>query len=151
MKMNRISASLLVLLPLSAGLAIAQTHQGMPMTDAEMTKMCEQMMGKGHGGQGMDMKQMHARCQEHMKRDGKAPAKATAGKTHDAVAVVKQVDVAGGKVVLDHGPVDSLGWPAMTMGFVVKDKKLLGKLVVGQKVNVKFVQQGSQYVVTAVS
>lgn len=70
--------------------------------------------------------------------------------THKAIAVVKEVDTANGKVTLDHEAVKSLNWPAMTMGFAVKDKLLLDKLMVGKKVHVEFKQQGSDYVVTAV-
>lgn len=70
--------------------------------------------------------------------------------THQTTAVVKAVDVANGKVTLAHEPVESLNWPAMTMGFSVKDKKLFDKLVIGKKVKVEFMQQGSDYIVTAV-
>ena len=55
-----------------------------------------------------------------------------------------------GTVTLAHGPVKSLNWPAMTMGFAVKDKTLFDKLSVGKKVNVEIVQQGGNYVITAV-
>ena len=65
------------------------------------------------------------------------------------MAVVKNVDKNTGKVTLAHGPVKSLNWPAMSMGFSVKDKQILDKLIVGRKVNVEFVKQGSEYVVTA--
>ena len=69
---------------------------------------------------------------------------------HQATAVVKDVDAANGKVTLAHEPVKSLKWPAMTMGFAVKDKMLFDKLTVGKKVKVELMQQGSEYVVTAV-
>ena len=69
---------------------------------------------------------------------------------HEAVGTVKSVDPAAGTVTLAHGPVKSLNWPAMTMGFAVKDKTLFDKLSVGKKVNVEIVQQGGNYVITAV-
>jgi Cu(I)/Ag(I) efflux system protein CusF len=56
-----------------------------------------------------------------------------------------------GKVTLAHEAVDSLKWPAMTMAFSVKDKNLFDKLTTGKKVNVEFVKQGPEYVVTAVN
>lgn len=65
-------------------------------------------------------------------------------------AIVKAVDTAQGKVTLAHGPVKSLGWPAMTMSFGVRDKALLDKLAVGRKVHVEFEKEGSDYVVTSV-
>jgi len=53
-------------------------------------------------------------------------------------------------VTLAHGPVPSLKWPAMTMGFGVKDKALLGKLAPEKKIEFEFVQQGRDYVITSV-
>ena len=70
--------------------------------------------------------------------------------THQAVAVVQAVDKKKRTVMLAHEPVASLGWPAMTMGFQVQKKALFAKLEVGKKVTVEFVQQGKQYVITAV-
>lgn len=70
--------------------------------------------------------------------------------THKAIAMVKGVDTSNGKVKLAHEPVKSLNWPAMTMNFSVKDPALFDKLVVGKKVEVEFVQQGSASVITAV-
>ena len=98
------------------------------------------------GMMGKDMKEMDMKGMQGMdnkQQDGKAM-------THQATGVVKKVDAANGKVTLSHEPVKSLNWPAMTMGFSVKDKTLLDKLAVGKKVNVEFVQQGADYVVTAV-
>jgi Cu(I)/Ag(I) efflux system protein CusF len=76
--------------------------------------------------------------------------KATVGMTHQADGAVKNVDAAKGIVTLSHEPVKSLGWPAMSMGFAVKDKSMLEKLAVGQKVHVQFKKQGEDYVITSV-
>ncbi len=70
--------------------------------------------------------------------------------THNAVGVVKTVDQTKGSVTFAHEPVKSLNWPSMTMAFQVKDKALLDKLSPGKKVSFEFVQQGKDYVVTAV-
>lgn len=78
------------------------------------------------------------------------PASAAKAMTHKASGVVKQVDTKAGTVTLAHGPIKSLNWPAMTMGFKVKDKKLFDKLGVGTKVDVRLEQQGKDYVVTDV-
>jgi len=86
---------------------------------------------------GMNMKSMPAEM--------KASAK-----VHKATGVVKKVDIAKGEVTLAHGPVKDLKWPAMTMGFAVKDKALFDKLVVDKKVDFEFVQEGSSHVVTSV-
>lgn len=70
--------------------------------------------------------------------------------THHATGVVKKVDAQAGVVTFAHEAVPSMKWPAMTMGFLVQDKMMLGKLAVGQKVNFDFVQGTKGYVVTAI-
>ena len=74
-----------------------------------------------------------------------------AGAQNAASGVVKKVDAASGKVTIAHGPVPSLKWPAMTMGFVVKDKKLLDRMPMEKKIDFEFVQQGKDYVITRVN
>jgi Cu(I)/Ag(I) efflux system protein CusF len=70
--------------------------------------------------------------------------------SHQATGVVKSVDAAKSSVMLAHDPVKSLKWPAMTMGFTVREKSLLDKLQPGKKVEFEFVQQGRDYVITSV-
>jgi Cu(I)/Ag(I) efflux system periplasmic protein CusF len=70
------------------------------------------------------------------------------GATHNATGVVTKVDK--NKVTIKHEPVQSMKWPSMTMGFVVKDKALADKLKPGAKVDFEFVQEGKDYVVTKV-
>ena len=83
-------------------------------------------------------------------KDMEKPSPSAAAAVHKATGVVKSVKPETGQVTLDHGPVPSLNWPAMTMAFGVKDKSLLSKLAVGKKVEFEFVQEGSGYVVTKV-
>jgi Cu(I)/Ag(I) efflux system protein CusF len=78
------------------------------------------------------------------------PATGTKAAVHHATGVGKSVDAGNGKVTLEHGPVKTLNWPAMTMTFGVRDKVLLDKLRVGQHVQVEFQGQGSSYVITSV-
>ena len=78
------------------------------------------------------------------------PVLAQTGAAHQATGVVKKVDAKAGTVTLAHDPVKSLKWPAMTMGFQVKDKALLEKLQAGKKVDFEFVQQGRDNVITSV-
>lgn len=145
------TATLSLVLALSASsLAFAQSggmkdmdmHKGMDM------QKCSEMKGmNGMDVKGMDMK----KCQGMMNgQDQNSTGKQAKAVTHQATAVVKAVDTDKGKVTLAHEPVKSLKWPAMTMGFTVKDKTLFDKLAVGKKVHVEFVQQGTDYVVTAV-
>lgn len=70
--------------------------------------------------------------------------------THKATGVVKGADRNKGTVTLAHEPVPTLKWPAMTMSFAVKDKAMLDKLPANKKVEVEFVQQGKDYVITGV-
>ena len=90
-----------------------------------------------------------AQAQSDMKHGHEANAPAVA-QSHRASGVVKSVDAAKGSVTIAHGPVETLKWPAMTMSFRAKDKKLLQGLKAGQKIDFEFVQEGKAYVVTRV-
>ncbi len=50
------------------------------------------------------------------------------------VGVVRAIDLPGGSVTLQHGPIAALGWPGMTMPFKVKSATALKALKVGQTV-----------------
>ena len=76
-----------------------------------------------------------------------APAKSEA-KAHKGTGVVKSLDAAKGTVMLAHDPIPSLRWPAMTMKFTARDKKLLDKLAPGRKVEFEFVVEGKDYILT---
>lgn len=79
-----------------------------------------------------------------------APATKSAPAVYSATGTVRKIDAAGGTVTLAHSPVKELNWPAMTMLFAVRDKALFGKLAVDRKIGFAFVQDGSDYVVTAI-
>lgn len=49
----------------------------------------------------------------------------TGVKTGTGMGVVTAVDVKAGTVTIDHQPMPSIGWPAMTMRFPVADRHLL--------------------------
>jgi len=122
----------------------AETH-AMPGMDMKGMNMddCQHMSGM----KGMDMKQMDAtKCKEMKPTTNSKPH---SNGMHVADGVVKQLDPKG-TVTLQHGPVKSLGWPAMTMGFSVKDKALMDQLAVGKKVHVEFSKQGDEYVIRSV-
>ena len=87
---------------------------------------------------------------DHKGMDMKPEKRTEKSQAHKASGTVKKIDSAKGRVTIAHGPVDSLKWPGMTMGFVVKDKALMEKLAVDKKVEFEFVQQGKEYVVTSV-
>ena len=127
------TATLIAALAFSAATFAQSGDMGSMKMEGKGMQECMDMKGM----KGMDMKDMDAKkCQDMMKgMDAKGTAKSAA---HEADAVVKEFDAVQGKVTLAHGPVKSLGWPAMTMAFGVKDKALYDKLAVGAKVHVGF-------------
>ena len=118
------------------------------MKDMDMKK-CMDMDGM-KDMKGMDMKNMDAKTCHEMMQGKDKNHQHNAAINHKADGIVKLVDEASSKVTLEHGAVKSLGWPAMTMTFLVKDKALLGELGTGTKVHVEFNKQGSDYVISSV-
>jgi membrane fusion protein, copper/silver efflux system len=53
---------------------------------------------------------------------------------HKGSGIVSTVDRASGHVELDHGPIPSLQWPGMRMGFLVEDPSQLDGIKPGDKV-----------------
>ena len=143
MKVIKLATVAALIIPAGFTLAQSGDMKGMDMKDMDMKK-CMDMKGmKGMDMKGMDM----SKCKDmkDMKMDKKAQAA-----THKATGMVKNVDPVKGAVTLAHDPVKDLKWPAMTMTFMVKDKKLFDNLAVDKKVAIEFVKQGSDYVVTTV-
>jgi membrane fusion protein, copper/silver efflux system len=54
--------------------------------------------------------------------------------SHKGSGKVVSVDPSKGEIELEHGPIASLQWPSMTMGFVVQDKRQLAALKPGDQV-----------------
>lgn len=149
--MKKVAIVTLVLasmLPVTAVLA-QEKMDGMKDMKEMCKEMCNDMdMSKGMGhGKDMDMSKGmgHGKGME-MGKNGAAATQTT----HMATGVVKKLNAEAAVVTVAHEPVNSLNWPAMTMGFKVKDKALLAKLKEGQKVEFEFVQEGEDYVVTSV-
>ena len=67
---------------------------------------------------------------------------------HKATGKVTKLDGSRSTVTIAHEPVPSMKWPAMTMGFKVKDKAMLDKVKPGAKVDFSFTQSGKDYVIT---
>ena len=74
---------------------------------------------------------------------------ATQPAVYKAKGSVKSVNKSAGKVTISHDAIPDLHWPAMTMQFGVADQKLLDELAAGKKVDFRFVQRGTDYIVTA--
>ena len=63
---------------------------------------------------------------------------------------VRKVDKDAGKVTLKHGEIKNLDMPGMTMVFAVKDKAMLDKLQVGDKVKFKAMSDGGKITITQI-
>jgi Cu(I)/Ag(I) efflux system protein CusF len=95
------------------------------------------------GMKGMDMKDMDMKGMD-------GGGKKSQSKSHHAIGTVKSVDPSKGTVTLDHEPVASMNWPAMTMTFKAKDKKMLEGVKPGQKLEVDFEKHGKDHIITKV-
>ena len=78
--------------------------------------------------------------------DGSAPAPAT----HAATGTLKAVDRKTGRITIDHGPVASLDWPAMTMDFAVKEGVLPAGIEPGQRIAFELTEAADEYVVSRI-
>ncbi|NMG29989.1 copper-binding protein [Aromatoleum evansii] len=47
---------------------------------------------------------------------------------------IKKVDKAAGKITINHGPLENLGMPAMTMAFIAHDAAMLEQVKAGDRV-----------------
>ncbi len=77
-------------------------------------------------------------------------SKATAQKDIVGKGTVVSENKSGGNVTLQHEAIPAIGWGPMTMEFKVKDKMLLEKLKIGDKVQFTLVPQGQDYVITSI-
>lgn len=70
---------------------------------------------------------------------------------HKAEGTVDGIDAKNGTLSLNHGPVATLKWPAMTMEFKTANASLLSDLKPGQAVRFEFVErQPGDFVVTSI-
>ena len=68
---------------------------------------------------------------------GAAAAAASAADAATTAGVVKKVDKDQGRITIQHGPLENLGMPAMTMVFRVKEPVMLDNVTAGD--NIQFV------------
>ena len=62
--------------------------------------------------------------------------------------LVKKVDKAANEVVIQHGQLDSIGMPPMTMSFGVADKSWINKLKAGDKIKFAAEMKGGSPIVS---
>ncbi|MEY2633171.1 MAG: hypothetical protein RIR00_1825 [Pseudomonadota bacterium] len=75
-----------------------------------------------------------------------APSAAPGAALSDGV--VKKIDKAAGEVVIQHGPLPSIGMPAMTMSFGVADPRWLDKFSPGMKIRFAAAMKREQVIVS---
>ena len=63
---------------------------------------------------------------------------------------VRKIDKDAGKITIKHGDIKHLEMPGMTMVFTAKDKALLDKTQVGDKIRFMVINEGGKMVVTAI-
>lgn len=54
-------------------------------------------------------------------------------------------------VTIDHGPVEEIGWPAMTMEFAVTDPAMIDAVAVGDRVDFGFRESEAGYALTSIA
>ena len=91
-----------------------------------------------------------AQAQQQPADRGAQPPASTPAAADMSDGEVRKVDAAALKVTLKHGEIKNLDMPPMTMVFSVKDKSLLDKLKVGDKVRFKAVNESGKLTVTEV-
>jgi Cu(I)/Ag(I) efflux system protein CusF len=74
----------------------------------------------------------------------------SAVKTGKGVGVITAIDPKAAKVTIKHGPIPTVGWPAMTMTFKATPATLLKAVHVGQKVGFDVRTKGMDAEVTAI-
>lgn len=73
-----------------------------------------------------------------------------AGTAATASGTVESVDPVAGKIVIAHGPVEALKWPAMKMGFTATPDQI-DAVQAGQKVDFEFMSQGAKNTLTRIA
>lgn len=99
----------------------------------------------GADAQSMDMSEA-----DHQAMGMATGGAAAAGITATASGTVESVDPAAGKIVIAHGPVEALEWPAMTMGFTATPEQV-NAVQAGQKVNFEFLSEGTNNTITSIT
>lgn len=93
----------------------------------------------------------HAAHGNSAAKDGGQGGKTAGVVGHKGEGVVEKIDANSGMVSINHGPIASLNWPAMTMEFKVANSALLEQLKPGARVAFEIVErQPGEWVVTGV-
>ena len=77
------------------------------------------------------------------------PAASQGGEVYSAAGEVTAI--ADDQVTISHGPVEGIGWPAMTMTFRAASPEMVQGVSVGDRVSFAFWHDGGIYVLTSLS
>ena len=88
--------------------------------------------------------------QESANAPGATAEQSAATSESHGVGVVQSVDTTSGRVTIAHEPIESLGWPAMTMGFAVARPELLTDVRAGERVEFTLRGRDMAAVVTSI-
>jgi Cu/Ag efflux protein CusF len=81
---------------------------------------------------------------------GAAEPKAAKSAGHKASGKIDGIDAKAGVVSIEHGPVESLKWPGMTMDFKLANETLLKGVKPGASIDFEFVERGQgEWVITS--
>lgn len=88
-------------------------------------------------------------CGQQQSSETQASAPVTeAAQTYSGTG--KVTDIANDKITIAHGPIEGIGWPAMTMTFAAPGD-MTRRVEVGNEVTFSFRQNGSSYELTNIS
>ena len=79
-----------------------------------------------------------------------APAAPAAAGAITGAGAVTQVDAVAGTITINHGPIEAVGWPAMTMQFTAENPAILEGIAVGDAVSFELQSATETSVVTSV-
>ncbi|SHF40188.1 Copper binding protein CusF [Modicisalibacter ilicicola DSM 19980] len=71
--------------------------------------------------------------------------------TAQGQGTVKALDTEKQQITLTHGPIESLGWPGMTMPFKLADSASMKELSVGDEVRFEVKKSGNDITITEIS
>lgn len=77
------------------------------------------------------------------------PVAASAEATYSATGDVTAIE--GDQVTIAHGPVEGLGWPAMTMSFRAESPEMASSVTTGDRVSFDFKEAPGGYSLTSIS
>lgn len=80
-----------------------------------------------------------------------AQPQGAAAQIHQGHGVVNKINAQAGKLNITHEPIESMGWPRMTMDFTVQDKASLAGIKPGMKVDFELTVKGKGYRITHIA